>query len=70
MEETLAENPRDACQTVRLKKDWYTVREMADILKRSEFTVREWCRLGRRLCRKNGHAEEDIAKSGLLRQKS
>lgn len=28
-------------------KDWYTVRELSEILKRSEFTVREWCRLGR-----------------------
>jgi len=29
------------------QKDWYTVREIAEILERSEFTVREWCRLER-----------------------
>jgi hypothetical protein len=28
-------------------KDWYTVREVAERLKKAEFTVREWCRLGR-----------------------
>jgi len=28
-------------------KDWYTVSELAKILGRSEFTIREWCRLGR-----------------------
>ena len=28
-------------------KDWYTTEEFARILGRAEFTVREWCRLGR-----------------------
>lgn len=28
-------------------KDWYSTAEVAAILKRSEFTVREYCRLGR-----------------------
>lgn len=28
-------------------KDWYTTEEVADILDRSEYTVREWARLGR-----------------------
>ena len=28
-------------------KDWYTTDEVADILDRSEYTVREWARLGR-----------------------
>jgi Helix-turn-helix domain len=28
-------------------KDWYTTAEVGDILDKSEYTVREWCRLGR-----------------------
>ena len=28
-------------------KDYYTTSEVAEILGRAEFTVREWCRLGR-----------------------
>lgn len=28
-------------------KDWYTTEEIARILGKAEFTVREWCRLGR-----------------------
>ena len=28
-------------------KEWYTTAEVADIVGRAEFTVREWCRLGR-----------------------
>lgn len=28
-------------------KDWYTTAEVAAIVGRAEFTVREWCRLGR-----------------------
>jgi hypothetical protein len=31
----------------RSVKDWYTTAEVAQILGRAEFTVREWCRLGR-----------------------
>ena len=31
----------------RMVKDWYTTAEAATILDRAEFTVREWCRLGR-----------------------
>jgi hypothetical protein len=31
----------------RTVKDWYSTAEMAAILGRAEFTVREWCRLGR-----------------------
>lgn len=31
----------------RTVKDWYTTEEAARILGRAEFTVREWCRLGR-----------------------
>src|SRR5439155_11161778 len=28
-------------------KDWYTTEEVAKLLGKAEFTVREWCRLGR-----------------------
>ena len=28
-------------------KDWYTTAEVGDILEKSEYTVREWCRQGR-----------------------
>jgi len=31
----------------RTIKDWYTTAEVAKILGKAEFTVREWCRLGR-----------------------
>ncbi|CAN5202483.1 hypothetical protein BH10PLA2_BH10PLA2_34390 [soil metagenome] len=28
-------------------KDWYTTADVAGILERAEYTVREWCRQGR-----------------------
>jgi hypothetical protein len=28
-------------------KEWYTTSEVAELLGNAEFTVREWCRLGR-----------------------
>ncbi len=31
----------------RTIKDWYSTADIAAIVSRSEFTVREWCRLGR-----------------------
>jgi len=31
----------------RTVKDWYSTAEAAAILGKAEFTVREWCRLGR-----------------------
>jgi hypothetical protein len=33
-------------------KDWYSTDEVAALLGRAKFTVREWCRLGRVNCRK------------------
>ena len=33
--------------TQRTVKDYYTTAEVAEFLAKSEFTVREWCRLGR-----------------------
>lgn len=45
-------------------KQWYTVSEVAEMLGKAEFTVREWCRLGRvyaskRACGR-GNAQEWI----------
>ena len=31
----------------RSVKEWYSTAEVAAVLRRAEFTVREWCRLGR-----------------------
>ena len=31
----------------RTVKEWYTIAESAESLGKAEFTVREWCRLGR-----------------------
>jgi excisionase family DNA binding protein len=31
----------------RAVKDWYTTAEVAELLAKAEFTVREWCRNGR-----------------------
>lgn len=31
----------------RPEKQWYTVAEVAKLLNRRPFTIREWCRLGR-----------------------
>ncbi len=36
----------------RAAKEWYTTAEVAAVVGRAEFTVREWCRLGRVLARK------------------
>lgn len=38
-------------QTVR---EWYSVEEFARLLHKAEFTVREWCRLGRIHAEKKG----------------
>lgn len=38
---------RDLLITQRTVKDWYTTADVAELLGRAEFTVREWCRLGR-----------------------
>jgi hypothetical protein len=36
----------------RAVKEWYSFGEIANILGKAKFTVREWCRLGRVNCRK------------------
>ena len=60
-------------------KEWYGTDEVATMLDRSEFTVREWCRLGRIRAEKKGsgrgkyqswvvpHAElQRVQREGLL----
>jgi hypothetical protein len=56
----------------RAVKDWYTTDEVAAILGKARFTVREWCRHGRVHCRKKNtgrgqHREWVIAHEELLR---
>ena len=41
------ENLLAALVEQRATKEWYTTAEVAKALDRAEFTVREWCRLGR-----------------------
>jgi hypothetical protein len=53
-------------------KDWYTIAEAAEILGKAEFTVREWCRLGRvaaqkRPCGRGRSREWMIAHAELMR---
>ena len=36
----------------RVIKDWYATKEVAELLEKKEYTVREWCRLGRINCKK------------------
>ncbi len=38
----------------RTVKDWYSTEEVAEILGKAEFTVREWCRQGRIRAEKKG----------------
>jgi hypothetical protein len=53
-------------------KEWYTTEEFARAVGRADFTVREWCRLGRIKARKQGsgrgpYAAWVIAHEELLR---
>ena len=59
----------------RTVKDWYTTEEVARILGRAEFTVREWCRLGRihaekRPCGRGRSQEWMIAHAELERSRN
>jgi hypothetical protein len=38
----------------RTVKDWYSTEEVAQLVGKAEFTVREWCRLGRIRAEKKG----------------
>jgi hypothetical protein len=53
-------------------KDWYTTAEVAQLLGKAEFTVCEWCRLGRvharkRPCGRGLALEWAISRAELLR---
>lgn len=54
----------------RVVKEWYSTAEVAGLLGRAEFTVREWCRLGRVRAEKKksgrGQASEWIISHGEL----
>ncbi len=58
--------------TQRLVKEYYSTSEIARLVKRSEFTVREWCRLRRiaaekRACGRGRSQEWMIPHDELLR---
>jgi hypothetical protein len=49
----------DAIQSLhreRTVKAWYTTGEVAALLGKAEYTVREWCRLGRVAATKKAHS--------------
>ncbi len=50
--ESLIREVRDVTVSQRTIKESYTTHELAEILQRSEYTVREWCRLRRINARK------------------
>lgn len=59
-------------QNQRPEKDWYSVAEVAGTLGKAEWTVREWCRLGRvyaskRDCGRGNAKEWIIAREELER---
>lgn len=53
-------------------KEWYTTDEVADIVGKAPFTVREWCRMGRvnaekRNCGRGSNLEWIVSHQELLR---
>ena len=66
------ENSLQRLATERLIKEYYSTSEIARLVKRSEFTVREWCRLGRiaaekRACGRGRSQEWMIPHDELMR---
>ena len=66
------ENSLQRLATERLIKEYYSTSEVANLVKRSEFTVREWCRLGRiaaekRACGRGRSQEWMIPHDELMR---
>ncbi len=47
IETTLSELVGQLVSLTKYDKEFYTTADVAEILDRAEFTVREWCRLGR-----------------------
>lgn len=59
----------------RQVQDWYDTKTVADILKKSAYSVREWCRLGRvraekRSCGRGTSKEWMVSHDELMRIKS
>lgn len=59
----------------RSVKDWYTTAEVAQVVGKAEFTVREWCRHGRihaekRACGRGNSQEWIISHDELTRHQS
>ena len=66
------ESALDRLTSQKIVKDWYTTAEVAKLLGRAEFTVREWCRLKRinakkRPCGRGLSAEWAVAHTELQR---
>ncbi len=65
----------DELLALHLMKDYYSTAEVANHLNKAEFTVREWCRLGRvlaekRACGRGQSQEWIISKAELERIRS
>src|SRR4051812_19147845 len=63
---------RDLLASQKTIKDWYTTEEFATLVAKAEFTVREWCRLGRvrgekRHSGRGKHREWVVSHDELLR---
>lgn len=69
------EEQLDELLSLHLMKDYYSTAEVAKLLNKAEFTVREWCRLGRvlaekRACGRGQSQEWIIGKAELERIRS
>ena len=42
----------------KVQKEWYSTTDLAELTGRAEFTVREWCRLGRIKAKKETHGRK------------
>lgn len=42
----------------KFQKEWYSTAELSELTGRAEFTVREWCRLGRITAEKETHGRK------------
>jgi excisionase family DNA binding protein len=49
---------RDHLRTGQAGQDWFTTKEVARLLGRTDFTVRQWCNLGRLRAQKTGNRRE------------
>jgi hypothetical protein len=73
--ELVVQEVRDLLKNQQPQKDWYSVAELAALLGKAEFTVREWCRLGRvtaskRQCGRGSSQEWMVSHEELTRIQS